>query len=105
MLKFRDHDGLTFKVYECADFRTPVVSTAPHFQDREAPGRVGWIQKGKQGGYWMGVLRGVALELIRRYEISVVVHPGEYGEGKTLHVMRIVMGQDLSLSAWLMSVC
>ena len=51
MLKFRDHDGLTFKVCECADFWTPVVSTIPHLQDREAPGRVGWIQKGKQGDY------------------------------------------------------
>ena len=94
ILKFRDHDGLTFGVYECVDFWMPVVSMVPHLQNSDAPGRVGWIKKEAHGDYWMGVLRGIALELIRQYVLSVVVHPGQYSEEKRLHDLRVVMGRE-----------
>ena len=94
MLKFRNLDGLTFELYECVDFWMPVVSMLPHScsQDSNVQGRIGWIEKENNGDYWMEVLRGVALELIRRYVLSVVVHPGDYSEEKKLHDLRVVMG-------------
>lgn len=66
----------------------------PHssLQDSDVQGHIGWITKENNGDYWMEVLRGVALELIRRYVLSVVVHPGDYSEEKKLHDLRVVMG-------------
>ena len=68
MLKFRDLDGLTFEEYECVDFWMPVLSMIPHSQDEDDSGRVGSIKKEHNGEHWMPVLRGITLELIRRYE-------------------------------------
>lgn len=69
-----------------------------HLQDNNASGKVGWIRNEDNGEHLMLVLRGITLELIHRYVLSMV-YQEQYSEQKQLHDLRIAMGPDFSTVA------
>ena len=66
----------------------------PEYAGHYSPEKVGWIRREHNGEYWIPVLRGIALELVRRYAPSAAVHQKHYSEQKRPYDLRVVRGRD-----------